>query len=167
MTSSEVPADDIVIRPACAADRAFFISLDDRLIEEAVVPGITRDDLMAFQSTYTREALDAEKPGMATLVAVDETGQPLGYIQLEPHNDMLTGGTSGYVSLLAVRAEAQGRGVAKRLLDAADDWAARSGFRFLMLDVFASNATARRFYAHRGFVDESLYLRRKVGAGER
>ncbi|MDQ7249416.1 GNAT family N-acetyltransferase [Dongia sedimenti] len=159
---SATPADDIVIRPAVAADRPFLISLDERLVEEAVVPEITRDQLIAFQSTYTREALDADKPGMATLIAVDGTGRPLGYIQLEPHHDMLTGETSGYVSILAVRAEAQGRGVAKRLLDAADDWAVRAGFRFLMLDVFASNATARRFYERRGFVDESLRLRRKL-----
>lgn len=158
------PADDILIRPAQAADRAFLLALDARLIEEAVVPSVSHDQIVAFQSTYTKDALDADKPGVETLVAVDGAGRPLGYIQVEPHNDMLTGGTSGYVSLLAVRAEAEGRGVAKRLLDAAEDWAARAGFRFLLLDVFASNATARRFYARRGFVDESLRLRRPVGA---
>jgi GNAT superfamily N-acetyltransferase len=162
VTDKAKPADDVVIRPAVAADRDFLVSLDDRLIEEAVVPEITRDDLVAFQSAYTRDALDDDKPGVATLVAVDRTGKPLGYVQLEPHRDMLTGGTSGYVSILAVRAEAEGCGVAKRLLEAADDWAVRAGFRFLLLDVFASNATARRFYARRGFVDESLRLRRKV-----
>lgn len=159
MTTNARPAgDEIVIRPAVAADRASLLSLDDRLIEEAVVSEITRDDLVAFQ------ALAAGEPGMATLVAVDAADQPLGYIQLEPHRDMLTGGTSGYVSLLAVRAEAEGRGVAKRLLEAADAWAKQQGFPFLMLDVFASNETARRFYARRGFVEESLRLRRKVGA---
>ena len=151
---------DIIVRPATAADRAFLDSLDGRLIEAAAVPEITPDQLVAFQDDYTRKALDADEPGMATLVAVDPAGQPLGYIQLGPHHDMLTGDTSGYVSMLAVRAEAAGRGVAKRLMDA---WAARSGFRFLLLDVFASNATARRFYARRGFVDESLRLRRLVG----
>jgi ribosomal protein S18 acetylase RimI-like enzyme len=161
-TTSAQPADDIVIRPATAADRALLVSLDERLIGEAVVPGITRENLVAFQSTYTRNALDNDQPGVMTLVAVDQAGQPLGYIQLEPHHDMLTGGTSGYVSVLAVRAEAEGRGVARRLLDAADDWAVRSGFQFLLLDVFASNAPARRFYARRGFVDESLRLRRPV-----
>ena len=155
--------DSIIIRPATAADRPFLDSLDDRLIEEAVVDGVTRDEIAAFQSNYTREALDADKPGVTTLLAVDGAGQPLGYIQLEPHHDMLTGDTSGYVAMLAVRAEAEGRGVAKRLMDEAETWAARSGFRFLLLDVFASNATARRFYARGGFVDESLRLRRKVG----
>jgi len=155
-------ADAIVIRTATAADRAFLVSLDDRLIEEAVVPDITQDDLIAFQAHYTRDALDAGKAGALTLIAVDSAGQPLGYIHLEPHEDMLTGGISGYVSMPAVRAAAEGRGVAKRLMDAAEAWAVQSGFRFLMLDVFASNATARRFYVRSGFVEESLRLRRSV-----
>jgi GNAT superfamily N-acetyltransferase len=154
---------DIVIRPAVAADRPFLVSLDDRLIAEAAVPDITRDDLANFQAGYTQAALDDAQPGTATLIAVDAVDQPLGYIHLEPHEDTLTGGTSGYVSILAVCAEAEGRGVAKRLMDAAEAWAVHSGFRYLLLDVFASNATARRFYARRGFADESLRLRRKVG----
>ena len=154
---------DIIIRPATAADRPFLDSLDGRLIAEAVVPEITQDEIVAFQDDYTRKALDADEPGMVTLVAEDAAGARLGYIRLEPHRDMLTGGTAGYVSMLAVRAEAEGRGVAKRLMEAADAWAVQSGFRFLLLDVFASNATARRFYARGGFVDESLRLRRKVG----
>jgi ribosomal protein S18 acetylase RimI-like enzyme len=162
MAETAKPAGDIVIRPATAADRPFLDSLDDRLIEEAVVPEITRGEIVAFQSNYTRAALDTDKPGAVTLVAVDGMHQPLGYIQLEPHEDMLTGGTSGYVSMLAVGAEAEGRGVARRLMEAANAWAVQSGFRFLLLDVFASNATARRFYDRGGFVDESLRLRRPV-----
>jgi GNAT superfamily N-acetyltransferase len=153
----------IVIRPATPADRAFMDALDARLIEEAAVPDITRDQLAAFQSRYTREALADTQPGLATLVAADAAGPLLGYIHLEPHRDMLTGETSGYVSILAVTAEAQGRGVASRLMAAAEDWARQAGFRFLLLDVFASNATARRFYARRGFAEESLRLRQKVG----
>jgi GNAT superfamily N-acetyltransferase len=156
------PDDDIVVRPAATADRAFMVSLDGRLIEEAVVPGVAQADIVAFQSNYTSAALDTDKPGAVTLVAVDGANQPLGYIQLEPHDDMLTGGISGYVSILAVRAEAEGRGVAKRLMEAAEQWAKARGFPFLLLDVFASNATARRFYARGGFVEESLRLRRPV-----
>lgn len=157
------PADDIVIRPATAADRPFLVSLDDRLIEEAVVPGVARDDIVAFQTNYTRAALDTDKPGVVTLMATDGAAEPLGYIQLEPHEDMLTRGISGYVSILVVRAEAEGRGVAKRLMEAAEQWAKAQGYPFLLLDVFASNATARRFYARAGFVDESIRLRRSVG----
>ena len=160
---SDRAAEAIVIRPATEADRALLDSLDDRLIGEAVVPDVTRDGIVAFQTNYTKAALDGGKPGASTLVAVDGAGEPLGYVHLEPEKDFLTGGTCGYISILAVRAEVEGRGVAKRLLEAAESWAADAGYPFLRLDVFASNATARRFYARRGFAEESLSLRRKVG----
>jgi GNAT superfamily N-acetyltransferase len=157
------PADDIVIRSALAADRAFLESLDDRLIAEAAAPGLTRDNFVAFQFRYTQAAIDAPPAETATLIAVDRAGTPLGYIHLEPTEDGLSGASAGYVSILAVRAEAEGRGVAKRLMEEAESWAAAQGYRFLLLDVFASNATARRFYERGGFTEDSLRLRRPVG----
>lgn len=157
------PADDIVIRPATAADRTFLESLDDRLIAEAAGPGLIRENFAAFQRNYTRAALDAPPPGSATLIATDGEGTPLGYIHLEPTEDSLSGTTAGYVSILAVRAEAEGRGVAKRLMEEAERWADSRGYRFLLLDVFGSNETAKRFYQRGGFVADSLRLRRKLG----
>jgi GNAT superfamily N-acetyltransferase len=154
--------ESIIIRPATEADRPFLDSLDDRLVGEAAVPNVSRSEIVAFQTEYTRQAFAGSEPGTATLIAVDGAGQPLGYVHLEPHADALAGGNSGYVSILAVAAAAEGRGVARRLMAAAEDWARASGFRFLLLDVFASNATARRFYARDGFIEESLRLRRKV-----
>lgn len=132
-------------------------------IGEAAAPGLTRDNFVAFQSRYTRAALDAPPAGSATLIAADGAGAPLGYIHLEPSEDGLSGTSAGYVSILAVRAEAERRGVANRLMEEAESWAAARGYRFLLLDVFGSNATARRFYERRGFREESLRLRRPVG----
>jgi GNAT superfamily N-acetyltransferase len=152
---------EIVIRAAMAADRAFLLSLDDRLIAEAAGPGLTRDHFVAFQSRYTQAALDAADA--TTLVATDAAGTPLGYALLEPTEDGLSGETVGYVSILAVRAEAEGRGIGKRLMAEAESWALRRGYRFLLLDVFGSNATARRFYERSGYVADSLRLRRKLG----
>jgi GNAT superfamily N-acetyltransferase len=154
---------DIVIRPATTADRPFLDSLDDRLVQEAEAPGITRENFDAFQFRYTQSALDNPPPGSAILIAVDAAGTPLGYIHLEPTQDSLSGTTAGYVSILAVTAEAEGRGIARRLMEEAESWAVKSGYRFLLLDVFASNATARRFYERGGFVADSLRLRRLIG----
>ena len=155
---------EITIRSATAADRAFLESLNDRLIDEAAIPGFNPEDFRRFQARYTAAALDHAELGAATLVAVDPSGQPLGYVHLRPEDDFLTGEPAGYVSILVVRAEAQGRGIGKMLLKAADDWARALGYRELLLDVFTSNETARRFYERNGFVDESLRLRRPVGS---
>ncbi len=159
---SQRPAT-IVIRPATLDDRAFIDSLDDRLIQEAAVPGITRENLDAFQHRYTQTALDEAPSGSAIMIATDAAGTPLGYIHLEPTEDGLSRTTAGYVSILAVTAAAEGKGVARRLMEEAERWAMKQGYRFLLLDVFASNATARRFYERGGFVEDSLRLRRPIG----
>jgi GNAT superfamily N-acetyltransferase len=158
----EPQAGDIVIRPASAADRAFLDSLNDRLIQEAAGPGLTRDNFIAFQEDYTRSALDDPSSQSATLVATDRAGTPLGYIHLESTEDSLSGTTAGYVSILAVAAEAEGKGVASKLIAEAEGWSHAQGYRFLLLDVFASNATARRFYERKGYVADSLRLRRLI-----
>jgi GNAT superfamily N-acetyltransferase len=163
VTGNAKPADDFVIRPATAADRDFLSSLNDRLIANVSVAGVSRADLQRFQVGYTTAALDGEKPGGETLVAVDMSGVSLGYAHLRPDEDFLTGEPAGYVSILVVRDDAAGRGVGGRLLDAAESWAAARGYKTLQLDVFASNDPARRFYARRGFEEESLRLRRKLG----
>jgi ribosomal protein S18 acetylase RimI-like enzyme len=143
-------------------DRVFLDSLDDRLIQEAAGPGLTRENFVAFQSRYTKAALDEPSPRSATLIAAESAGTPLGYIHLESTEDSLSGTTVGYVSILAVAAQAEGRGVATRLMEEAEGWARAQGYRFLLLDVFGSNATARRFYERKGYEVDSLRLRRMI-----
>jgi GNAT superfamily N-acetyltransferase len=157
-----VTAPSCIIRPAVAADRAFLESLNDRLIQEASGPGLTRENFASFQDGYTKSALDAPPPGSATLVAVDGAGTPLGYVHLESTEDILSGSTAGYVSILAVTAAAEGKGVATALMEEAESWARARGYRFLLLDVFGSNATARRFYERKGYAADSLRLRRPI-----
>jgi GNAT superfamily N-acetyltransferase len=162
VTASAKPAGNVFVRPASAVDRAFLDSLNDRLIQEAAGPGLVRENFVAFQERYTKSALDGPSPRSATLIALDAAGTPLGYIHLESTDDSLSAATAGYVSILAVTAEAEGRGVATRLMEEAEGWARAQGYRFLLLDVFGSNATARRFYERKGYVADSLRLRRLI-----
>jgi GNAT superfamily N-acetyltransferase len=60
--------------------------------------------------------------------------------------------------VLAVIEVAEGRGVAARLMQAAEDWGRQRGFRLICLDVFANNQRARTFYARHGYLDDSLRL---------
>lgn len=156
-------SEPLRIRAATKADRAFLLSLDDRLIQQAAGPGLTRENFAAFQSRYTKAALDDAPAGSKTLIAEDGVGKQLGYIHVEPTEDSLSGTTVGYVSILAVIAEAEGRGIARRLMEEAERWALSAGYRYLLLDVFGSNASARRFYERAGYVADSLRLRRRIG----
>jgi len=65
-----------------------------------------------------------------------------------------TGERGDQAAILAVAREAEGQGVGRALLDAADEWGRRRGFRRLTLAVFADNARAKEFYARLGWRTE-------------
>jgi ribosomal protein S18 acetylase RimI-like enzyme len=158
-----MPADAISIRPAIPQDRPFLVSLNRRLVAEAALPGFDAADFASFQEAHTEKALKSASLGSATFVAVDANGVPLGYLHLETVIDELSGSNEAYVSIIAVRLQADRKGVGARLMAAASTWAEERGYRYLLLDVFASNRTARAFYERCGFVEDSLRLRRAVG----
>ncbi|WP_374310762.1 N-acetyltransferase family protein [Dongia sp.] len=147
------------LRPATEADHEALRALDDRLIAEASLPGATRTDFQRFQRRFTDKALADTNPKSRLIVAADGDGKILGYIHLQPtHGDVLDRET-GYVSIIAVAEEAAGQGVGRKLMEAAESWAREQGYPSLLLDVFASNETARRFYERTGFVEDSVRLR--------
>ena len=107
----------IEIKPAAATDMGFVKSLSPRL---AHVPGPvwhTIEAMEGFQdrymsSTFAPTALE----GSRTLIAWSTEGQRLGYIHMRPGKDGVTDEPCGYVSLLALGQEAEGTGVARRLM---------------------------------------------------
>lgn len=150
---------DIELRTARPEDRAFVQGLSPRL---SGVPGPAWHDLAAMEgfqsrymgSTFAPSALD----GSSTLIAWSGDGRRLGYVHVRPGKDGVTEEPCGYVSLLAVDKDAEGSGVATRLIAAAEDWARARGYRFLSLDVFADNRRAVDFYKRGGFESETLRM---------
>ncbi len=53
-------------------------------------------------------------------------------------------------------AEAEGQGVGRVLLEAAEDWAREQKLQMLSLNVFAGNARARHVYERLGYTPETL-----------
>ena len=87
------------------------------------------------------------------LVAVDDDGTVAGYAGLAaaPPDE-------AWVQNIAVRRDAQRRGVGRLLLEALLAEAARRGIRSTLLEVAADNAPAQRLYATYGF--EPIGVRR-------
>ena len=67
-----------------------------------------------------------------------------------------SGQPRAYIGELIVAAEAEGTGLGRALLAAAEGWASAQGLPVLELDTGASNEHARHFYAHLGYVEESV-----------
>ena len=147
----------ITLRSATAGDRAFIESLSPRL---SGVPRPAWHDVAAMEGFQDRhmEASFAPAEGAATLIACTEDGKRLGYIHLRPARDGVTDEACGYISLLATTPEAEGTGVAARLMAAAEEWARSHGYRLLSLDVFADNRRAVEFYERRGFRSETFRM---------
>ncbi|MBN9086637.1 MAG: GNAT family N-acetyltransferase [Reyranella sp.] len=147
----------IILRRAAADDRSFIDGLSPRL---SGVPRPPWHDLAAMEGFQDRHMVASFAPvdGAETLIACAEDGRRLGYIHLRPARDGVTDEPCGYVSLLATTPEAEGMGVAHRLMGAAEDWARSRGYRLLSLDVFADNRRAVEFYERRGFRSETFRM---------
>jgi len=147
----------ITLRPAAADDRAFIDSLSPRL---SGVPRPAWHDAAAMEGFQDRHMAASFAPadGAETLIACAADGRRLGYIHLRPAKDGVTDEPCGYVSLLATTPEAEGTGVAARLMGAAEEWARGCGYRLLSLDVFADNRRAVEFYERRGFRSETFRM---------
>ncbi len=140
------------------ADLAFMLGLGSRLAS-VIQTGIhDQADIVAFQDAYSAANLRDPPSDALTLIAEDEGDERLGFIHVLPSPDGITGGTIGYVALLAVTEEAEGRDIARLLLAEAEAWARRNGYAALSLDVFASNGRGRRFYEKNGFAVETLRM---------
>jgi GNAT superfamily N-acetyltransferase len=95
---------------------------------------------------------------MSTVIAQAADGRRLGYIHLRPGKDGVTEEPCGYISLLATTKDAEGTGIAARLMAAAEEWARSRGYRLLSLDVFADNKRAIDFYERGGFRSETYRM---------
>ncbi|MEU9827136.1 ribosomal protein S18-alanine N-acetyltransferase [Micromonospora chersina] len=87
------------------------------------------------------------------LVATDDDGTVLGYAGL-----MVVPPDEAWVQNVAVRRDAQRRGIGRLLLEALLAEAARRGVRSTLLEVAADNGPAQRLYAMYGF--EPIGVRR-------
>ena len=47
-------------------------------------------------------------------------------------------------------------------MQAAEDWAREMSYPALVLDVFASNESARRFYERQGYGEDSMRMRKRT-----
>lgn len=156
--SPQPPQGRVVVRAAEPSDTDFMAGLSPRL---SGVPGPlwhTRAAMDDFQDRHMAATVDAAIAGSRTLVALSDAGRRLGYIHLQPGKDGVTDEPCGYVAILALAEDAEGQGIAGRLMAEAEVWARAQGYRFLSLDVFADNVRAIDVYRRGGFGAETIRM---------
>lgn len=139
------------IRSATLEDRAWILPLSARLHDFGPPPWRPRDRMDRAVAAAIAHAIETPGPDWAVLVAEDDGGKPQGFIHAHTARDYFTEEVYGHVSDLVVAAEAEGRGVGRALMDAAEGWSRALGHRLLALNVFDENRRARSLYERLGY----------------
>ena len=146
-----------MIRPAAPSDRAFVLALADRLVDGFDAPAHrTKAELIEGD----RRALEAwfdhpPKEDEAMLIAEHE-GQPAGCAFLVTLVDYFNERPHAHLSVLAVTAAAEGKGVGTALVDQSVAWAKARGSDRLTLSALVTNGRARALYERKGFGGEYI-----------
>jgi GNAT superfamily N-acetyltransferase len=144
------------IRPVRAGDREYVLALVPRLMEFGPPPYRERAQMTAKDVEVIAKAIDSLPEGSELLVAEDSDGGLLGFIYLITIRDYFTHEEHGHVSDIAVAPEAEGRGVGRALLAAAEEWSLAHGYRLLDLNAFVENKRARAVYEKMGYKEEMV-----------
>jgi putative acetyltransferase len=145
--------DRIVIRPATGRDaRAFHAFWRGIVAEERFVrTESVREPVRAFRRRFRRRS-----PSELHLVAY--RGERLvGHVTIERDRHPVTRHVSSLA--IAVAAEERGRGIGRRLMEAALGWAKDVGIEKVVLSVYPHNEAAIALYRSFGFVEEGRLAR--------
>ena len=148
------------IRPATIADLAAVLALVPRLAATGSPPGRDAQQIEASDIESVTRALQRPAADEALLV-VEAAGGLLGLIHVKTVVDYFTQQPIAHVSDVVVAASAEGRGIGKALMHAAEDWARDQGYAIVQLHVLVDNARARSMYERLGYSAEWLkYIKR-------
>jgi GrpB-like predicted nucleotidyltransferase (UPF0157 family)/GNAT superfamily N-acetyltransferase/chloramphenicol 3-O-phosphotransferase len=164
------PVDDVDIREADAADAAALaeVYLSSAEHHRRLDPDTYRvpeqtDVLPRYESALADGVDDA------TIVVAAHGATLAGFVEVsmapEPGSHSMLRPCRLARAEIAVLPGYRGGGVGRRLMGAAESWAASRGATGVMVDVLAANDGAYRFYASLGYRDFGVLLRKSLDRG--
>lgn len=122
-----------------------------------------QDEHLADMEAFVRD------PRQAAFVLYDEAGAGIGLVETSLRHDYVNGAESspvGYLEGIYVAPPCRRRGVARRLVEHAMQWAARQGCTEFASDVAVDNADSRAMHRALGFqeTDSVVYFVKPIGA---
>ena len=143
----------LTIRSAVASDASAILTLADRLpaFGASTRPAV---EIAERERAALADALSHPTAESALLVAEQDSRGVVAVILLESRRDYFTNESHGHVAILAVAREAEGQGIGRALLEAAEEWARGRRLAKLTLAVFADNHRAKQVYERQGWRPE-------------
>jgi RimJ/RimL family protein N-acetyltransferase len=152
----------IVVRPAAPADEALLLSLTPRLADFPRPPWRSALEIDRSDHAVLLDALHRPRPDALVLVAERPAGSAGGMALVTTQTDYFTHERHPHVETLAVATTHEGQGLARALMDAAEAWARSRGHDFITLTVFDGNRRARTVYERRGYLPETITMRKPL-----
>jgi len=145
----------VTVRRGRPDDEASLLALADQLAAFPVPAWRSAREIQRADDGVLRDALGGA-PGSAVFVAEGTRGND-GVVCLTTSTDYFTKEPVAHIEVLAVDPAAQGRGVARALMHAAESWAREQGFARISLNVWVQNERARGLYEHLGYGPETMH----------
>jgi ribosomal protein S18 acetylase RimI-like enzyme len=137
-------------------DRETLLVLAERL-QEGVAPWRSSTAVRAAVKRWVEDAVDSNGGESRVVFVAEEDGEVVGFVTASTRRHF-AGDLDAYVGELAVDRRAEGRGVGRMLMAAAEEWGRTQGFAYITLDTGAANAHARAFYRALGYEEEDVKL---------
>lgn len=150
---------EITIRSAEYADIPFIIEQHVR-VEQTGAPPWRRVGIGSHSGDWIENVICDDPGDQAVFVAVDETGDRLGYTWVLSLTEFDAAEPHGHIAEVGVAVAAQGRGAGRRLIAAAEDWCREHGLTEVTLHCYIGNERAHQLYEHLGFEDEWYRMRK-------
>jgi GNAT superfamily N-acetyltransferase len=145
----------VTIRAAGPDDRTFVLDLAERLVSFDVPHWREKPELVEGDRRALAQWFDARKNDEALFIA-ELDGAPAGCAFLVTLIDYFNERPHAHLSVLAVTADAEGKGVGSALLDRSVAWAKERHSDRLTLSALVTNARARALYERKGFSGEYI-----------
>jgi dTDP-4-amino-4,6-dideoxy-D-galactose acyltransferase len=154
LVGPELPAGTHIraVQPADLSDLQALARLghrDTRFFNDSHFPRQRAEDLYSKWIT-----LEVQGRAQVVFVCASETNQPLGYLSC--HWQMTC--REGQIGLVGVSPEVRGRGVGRKLVEAALDWFRTQGAHKVAVVTQGNNRAAQRLYEQCGFLSHELQL---------
>lgn len=111
---------------------------------------LAHQHIEALQQAEEQEWLKWQEHPTPVFVAVDATGRNVGALRLRPHHTKVA---QGWQLGIGVEAEARNRGIGRRLVEHAINYASATNAPYLNLMVDPTNLPAIALYRRTGFVE--------------
>lgn len=144
------------IRNYQPADRSVLVEMADRL-SVGRPPWRDPDKWRTAVRSWVEGSIAAVGDDAHAMFVAIGTDRLAGFVSVSTRTHF-TGVVDAYIGELVVASWAEGHGVGRALLDAAEQWAIGNGYDRLTLETGAANHRARGFYRHAGYQTEDVRL---------